>query len=148
MSRIDVVRSDMMKAMKAGEKEKKNALSALLTALKNAAIDKRSDLTEQEEDSIVLKEIKLLKESIESSPADRTEFIEECKFRISVIEAYAPKFMTEEEIKTVIHGVLTDLGITEPTAKDKGKIMKELMPKVKGKADSSLVNQLVGELLQ
>ncbi|WP_310605227.1 GatB/YqeY domain-containing protein [Anaerosporobacter sp.] len=148
MSKIDVVRGDMMTAMKAGEKEKKNALSALLTALKNAAIDKRSDLTAEEEDSIVLKEIKSLKESIESSPADRTEFIQECQFRIDIIQAYAPVFMSEDEIQAIIQGVLEELGITEPAAKDKGNIMKNLMPKVKGKADSSLVNQLVGKLFE
>lgn len=146
MSKIDVVRSDMMAAMKAGEKEKKNALSALLTALKNAAIDKRSDLTQEEEDSIVLKEIKVLKESIESSPADRTEFIEDCQFRIDVMQAYAPVFMSEDEIKATIQGVLDELGITTPAAKDKGNIMKNLMPKVKGKADSALVNQMVSKL--
>ena len=146
MSKIDVVRSDMMAAMKAGEKEKKNALSALLTALKNAAIDKRSDLTQEEEDSIVLKEIKVLKESIESSPADRTEFIEDCQFRIDVMQAYAPVFMSEDEINATIQGVLDELGITTPAAKDKGNIMKKLMPKVKGKADSALVNQMVSKL--
>lgn len=51
--------------------------------------------------------------------------------------------MDEEEIKTVISSVLSDLELTTPTAKDKGKIMKELMPKVKGKADGKLVNELV-----
>lgn len=146
MSKIDVVRSDMMAAMKAGEKEKKNALSALLTALKNAAIDKRSDLTQEEEDSVVLKEIKVLKESIDTSPADRTDFIEECQFRIDVMQAYAPVFMSEDEINATIKGVLDELGITSPAAKDKGNIMKNLMPKVKGKADSALVNQMVSKL--
>lgn len=146
MSKIDLVRSDMMAAMKAKDKAKKDALSALLTALKNAAIDKRSDLTEDEENSIVLKEIKTLKESIDSAPTDRTEFIEECKFRIGVIENYAPTFMSEDEINATIQGVLNELGITTPEAKDKGKIMKALMPKVKGKADSTQVNALVSKL--
>ncbi|WP_167959285.1 GatB/YqeY domain-containing protein [Anaerosporobacter faecicola] len=146
MTKIDQVRSDMMAAMKAGEKEKKNALSALLTALKNAAIDKRSDLTTEEEDSVVLKEIKVLKESIDSSPDDRKDFIDECQFRIDVMQAYAPVFMSEEEIQATIQGVLSELGITTPTAKEKGMIMKTLMPKVKGKADSSLVNQMVSKL--
>lgn len=125
MSKIDVVRSDMMAAMKAGEKDKKNALSALLTSLKNAAIDKRSDLTPEEEDSVVLKEIKVLKESIDAAPADRKEFIDECQFRIDVMQAYAPVFMSEEEITATIQGVLSDLGITAPTMKDKGNSVKE-----------------------
>lgn len=148
MSKIEVVRGDMVKAMKAGEKEKKDALSSLLSAMKNAAIDKRSDLTEEEENAVVLREIKLLKESIESSPADRTDFIAECNFRISVMNEYAPVFMSEDEVKAVVSEVLAGLGISQPTAADKGKIMKELMPKVKGKADGKVVNEVVAGLLQ
>lgn len=77
------------------------------------------------------------------TPADRAEIIAECRARIAVLEEFAPKMMDEEEIKTVISSVLSDLELTTPTAKDKGKIMKELMPKVKGKADGKLVNELV-----
>ena len=73
MSNIDEVRSAMMAAMKAKDKERKDALSALLTALKNKAIDKRADLTEEEETQVILKEIKQLKETIEMTPADRTD---------------------------------------------------------------------------
>lgn len=120
----------------------------LLGALKNKAIDKRGDLTEAEENEIVLKEIKQLKETLDSAPADRTDIIDQCKFRIQVYEEFAPKFMTEEEIKTTIQQVLDKLGLTEPTAKDKGKIMKELMPLVKGKSDGKVVNALVSEFFQ
>lgn len=148
MSKIDVVRSDMVAAMKAGEKEKKEALSLLLSALKNKAIDKREDLTEEEENTVVLKEIKQINETLELTPADRTDIIEQCKFRIQVLEAYAPKMMGEEEIKTVIKEVLSSLSIDIPTGKDKGRIMKELMPKVKGKADGKLVNEILGSMMQ
>ena len=77
MSKIDEVRSAMMAAMKAKDKERKDALSALLTALKNKAIDKRADLTEEEETQVILKEIKQLKETIEMTPADRTDILAE-----------------------------------------------------------------------
>ncbi len=143
MSKIELIRSEMVAAMKSKNKERKDALSMLLGALKNKAIDKRSDLTEEEENEIVLKEIKQLKETLESSPADRTDIIDQCNLRIAVYEEFAPKFMTEDEIKVTIQQVLDKLGITEPTAKDKGKIMKELMPLVKGKSDGKVVNQLV-----
>ena len=128
----------MVKAMKAGDKERKNALSMLLSALKNATIDKRSDLTEEEADVIVRKEIKQTQETLDTTPAERTEIIEECKFRIAVYEEFVPKMM-----EAVIKETLTELGIDAPTVKDKGKIMKVLMPKVKGKADGKLVNQLL-----
>ena len=91
MSKIDEVRSEMMAAMKAHDKERKDALSALLTALKNKFIDKRADLTEEEENEVVLREIKLAKETIDTTPADRTDIIDECKARITVFEEFAPK---------------------------------------------------------
>lgn len=147
MSKIEEVRKAMVEAMKAKDKDTKDALSALLTALKNKAIDKRADLTEEEETQVIMKEIKQTKESLEMTPADRTELIEELKKRIAVLETFAPKMMDADEIKSIISGVLADLGIDNPTAKDKGRIMKELMPKVKGKADGKLVNEIVGAII-
>ena len=147
MSKTDEVRKAMVEAMKAKDKDTKDTLSLLLSALKNKAIDKRAELTEEEEVQVILKEIKQTKETMELAPADRTDIIEECKKRIAVLENYAPKMMGEDEIKAIITGVLADLGIEAPTGKDKGKIMKELMPKVKGKADGKLVNDILGSYM-
>ena len=143
MSKIDEVRADMVKAMKAGDKESKETLSMLLAALKNKAIDKRSDLTAEEETQVILKEIKQTTETLEMTPADRTEIIDECNKRLAVLEQYAPKMMDEAEIRAVIDATLSEVGIEAPEAKDKGKIMKVLMPKVKGKADGKLVNDIL-----
>lgn len=143
MSKIEEVRSAMVAAMKAGDKPTKESLSMLLSALKNKAIDKRADLTEEEEIQVVLKEIKQTKETLEMTPADRADIIDECTRRIAVLEQYAPKLMDEEEIRHMINATLSELGIDSPTAKDKGRIMKVLMPKVKGKADGKLVNQMI-----
>lgn len=148
MSKIDEVRSAMVAAMKAKDKDTKETLSSLLAALKNKAIDKRADLTEEEEIQVIMKELKQTKETLEMTPADRTDIIEECQKRIAILEQYAPKLMGEDEIKEVISSVLSNLGIETPTAKDKGKIMKDLMPQVKGKADGSLVNQILMGMLQ
>ena len=131
MSKIDEIRSAMVAAMKAGDKERKAALSFLLSSLKNKAIDKRADLTEEEEGQVILKEIKQLKETIDMTPENRTDLIEEAQKRLAVLEEYAPK-----------------IGIDTPTAKDKGKIMKELMPKVKGKADGKEVNQILAGMMK
>lgn len=148
MSKIEDVRADMVKAMKAGEKDTKETLSMLLAASKNKAIDKRSDLTEEEEIQVILKEIKQTKETLEMTPADRTEILEECQKRLAVLEQYAPKMMDEAAIKEVITDTLAEAGIETPTAKDKGKIMKVLMPKVKGKADGKLVNDILMSFMQ
>ncbi|HIX67930.1 MAG TPA: GatB/YqeY domain-containing protein [Candidatus Anaerostipes excrementavium] len=148
MRMIDVIRKEMIAAMKNKDKERKNALSMLLTALKNAQIDKREELTEAEENGIIAKEIKQTKETMDSCPADRTDIIDECKARLAVLEEFAPEQMNEEQIRAEIDAVLSELGIDAPTMKDKGNVMKNLMPRVKGKADGKLVNQLVGEKLQ
>ena len=148
MSKMDAVRAAMYEAMKNKEKERKDTLSLLLGALKNKYIDKRADLTEEEENEVIKKEIRQTKETMELAPADRTDIISQCKERLAVLEEFAPVEMSEEAIRAEIASVLNALGITEPSAKDKGKVMKELMPRVKGKADGSLVNKLVGEILK
>lgn len=147
MSMIDEVRSQMMEAMKNKNKDRKDALSMLLSALKNKAIDKRADLTQAEEYEVVKKEIKQTRETMELAPAERTDIKEACEIRLAVYQEFAPEEMSEESIRAQVKEVLEVLGITEPSGKDKGKVMKELMPRVKGRADGSLVNKIVGEML-
>ncbi len=148
MSKIDVVRKAMMDALKAGDKPRKEALSLLLSALKAKFIDKRADLTEDEENAVVYREIKEAQETLDTTPPDRAAVIEECKLRIAVYGEFAPARMDEDAIRAVIRKTLAGLGIDQPTAKDKGKLMKTLMPKLGGKADGAVVNRLVGEVLQ
>ena len=147
MSKIDEIRAEMVKAMKNKDKDRKETLSMLLAALKNKAIDKRADLTPEEEFEVVKKEIKQTKETMDLAPADRTDIIDQCKARLAVLSEFAPEEMSEDAIRAVIQEVLTGLGIEKPTGKDKGKIMKELMPKVKGKADGKVVNQVLAGIL-
>ncbi|MDE7445490.1 MAG: GatB/YqeY domain-containing protein [Lachnospiraceae bacterium] len=147
MSMIDEVRAQMMEAMKNKNKDRKDALSMLLSALKNKAIDKRADLTQAEEYEVVKKEIKQTRETMELAPAERTDIKEACEIRLAVYQEFAPEEMSEESIRAQVKEVLEVLGITEPSGKDKGKVMKELMPRVKGRADGSLVNKIVGEML-
>lgn len=148
MSKIDTVRAAMMQAMKDKNKERKESLSMLLSALKNKAIDKRADLTEEEENAVVLKEIKQCQEAIDTAPAGREDVIQENTARIAVYQEFAPRMMGREKIAAVVDQVLTELNLSAPTAKEKGLIMKTLMPRVKGKADSALVNQVLTSRLQ
>ncbi len=147
MGKIDTVRAAMMQAMKAHDKERKEALSLLLAALKNKAIDKRADLTEEEENAVILREMKQCQESIEQANG-RADIVAENTLRLKVYAEFAPQMMNAAEIAAVINAVLAELGIDAPTAKDKGKIMKALMPRIKGKADGALVQQVLGTLLQ
>lgn len=121
MTKIEFIRGEMMAAMKARDKKRKDVLSMLLTALKNKAIDKREDLTTEEEDQIILKQIKQTKETLEMTPADRTDIIEECEYTIKVLEEYAPKMMSEDEITAVIKEVLSELAIEDTDSKRQRK---------------------------
>lgn len=148
MSKIDVVRAAMVEAMKAKDKTRKDSLSMLLSALKNAEIDKREPLTEDEANAVVKKEIKSTQETYDLAPADREDIRSEAAARIAVYKEFAPEDMSVEQIKEVIAGVLAELGIDAPTPKDKGAIMKVLMPRVKGKADGKVVNQTLAEMMK
>ena len=148
MSKIDAVRAAMVEAMKAKDKARKDSLSMLLSALKNAEINKREPLTEEEENAVVKKEIKQTQETYEMAPADREDIRSEAAARMAVYKEFAPEDMSAEQIREVISAVLSEMGIENPTAKDKGAIMKVLMPRVKVKADGRLVNETLASMFR
>lgn len=148
MTKVDVVRKAMMEALKAGDKPRKEALSLLLSALKAKTIDKRADLSEEEANAVVYREIKEAQETLDTTPADRADVIAECRLRMAVYAEFAPARMDDEAIRGVIEETLAELGLSEPTAKDKGRLMKALMPKVRDKADGAAVNRLVGTYIK
>ncbi len=141
-----MVRKAMTDALKAGDKPRKEALSLLLAALKNKWIDKREDLTEDEENAVVYKEIKEAQETLDTTPADRTDIREEARFRMEVWSAFAPERMGEEDVGALVAAVAQELG-GGLTVKDKGRLMKALMPRLKGKAEGGLVNRVVDAML-
>lgn len=148
MSKTDVIRAAMMEAMKQKDKPRKDSLAMLLGALKNAEIDKREPLTEDEANAIIKKEIRQTQETYDTAPESRTDIREEALARMEVLKEFAPVDMNADQIKEVITGVLDSLGIEAPTGADKGKIMKVLMPLVKGKADGKLVNEILQSLMK
>ena len=143
MALMDDVRVGMMAAMKNKDKVRKDALSALLAAMKSKAIDNKGELSDDDAIAVVAKEIKQLKETMDTAPESYVEVKEECAAKIAVLSEFMPKQMDVEEIKEVIAGVLASLGLEKPEAKQKGIIMKNLMPLVKGKADGKLVNEVL-----
>ena len=134
----------MIAAMKAKEKARKDTISGLIAAVKKAAIDEgcRDDIPEAMVDAVILKELKTANEQIETCPADRTELLEEYKAKAEVITEFAPKQLSEEEIKAVLTEKFADVIAT----KNKGMIMKSVMGELKGKADGKLINRIVAEL--
>ena len=143
---MEQLQKDMIAAMKAKDKPRKEAISSLVTAVKKAAIDAgcRDDIKEDMVDQVILKELKTVKEQIDTCPAEREDLKAEYQFRYDVIQEYAPSLMSEEEIRNFIMEKFADI----VAQKNKGMIMKNVMPELKGKADGKLINQVVAKLCE
>lgn len=141
---IEVLRKDMVAAMKAKDKPRKEAISSLVSAVKKAAIDEgcRDDIPAELADRVILKELKTVKEQIDTCPDARADLKAEYQFRYDVIAEYAPKLMSADEVKAYIQEKFADLIAT----KNKGPVMKAVMGELKGKADGKVINQIVAEL--
>ncbi|MDE5777777.1 MAG: GatB/YqeY domain-containing protein [Lachnospiraceae bacterium] len=141
---FETLQKDMVTAMKARDKARKDSISSLVSAIKKAAIDEgcRDDIKEELVNRIIMKELKTVKEQIDSCPADRTDLLEEYQERFNVINEYAPAMMSKDEVKTFIEEKFADV----IASKNKGMIMKSVMPELKGKADGKVINEVVGEL--
>lgn len=142
--KFEVLQKDMIAAMKAKDKARKDAISTLVSAAKKIAIDEgcRDDISEEIVDRAILKEIKSVKEQIDTCPADRTELLSEYQTRYDIMSEYAPKMLSEAEVEAVITGKFAEVLAT----KNKGMIMKAVMGELKGKADGKVINQVVSKL--
>ena len=143
---MDQLHKDMIAAMKAKDKPRKEAISSLVSAVKKAAIDAgcRDDIKEDMVDQVILKELKTVKEQIDTCPAEREDLKAEYQFRYDVSQEYAQSLMSEEEIRNFIMEKFADI----VAQKNKGMIMKNVMPELKGKADGKLINQVVAKLCE
>lgn len=141
---LEVLQKDMVAAMKAKDKPRKDAISALVSAVKKAGIDAgcREAIPSEMVDQVILKEMKTAKEQIDTCPDERAELKAEYQFRYDVIASYAPKLLSAEEIRAVLQEKFADVLAT----KNKGAIMKAVMAELKGKADGKVINQVVAEL--
>lgn len=138
------LQKQMIAAMKAKDKVRKEAISSLVSAAKKVAIDEgcRDDISEEIVGRVILKEMKTVKEQIDSCPDSREDLKAEYQARYDVIAKYAPKQMDAAEIKTYLEEKFADVLAT----KNKGQIMKAVMADLKGKADGKVINQVVAEL--
>ena len=141
---FEKLQKDMIAAMKAKDKARKDAISSIISAVKKAAIDEgcRDNITPELTDRVILKELKTVKEQIDTCPAERAELKAEYQFRYDVINEYAPSLMSAEEVRAFLMDKFADVLAT----KNKGQIMKAVMPQLKGKADGKVINQTVAEL--
>lgn len=143
---LSVLQKAMMEAMKAKDKERKDSIAVLVSAAKKVGIDNgcRENIPEEMVDQAILKEIKSVKEQIETCPADRTELRAEYENRLKVMEEFAPKLLSAEEVEAILTEKYADVIAT----KNKGQIMKAVMADLKGKADGSVINGVVAKLCE
>ena len=141
---FSTLQKDMVAAMKAKDKVRKEAISSLVSAVKKVAIDEgcRDDIKADLVDRVILKELKSVKEQIDTGPAERAELKAEYQTRYDIINEYAPQLMSAEEVKSCIQEKFAEVLATG----NKGQIMKAVMGELKGKADGKVINQVVGEL--
>ncbi|HIS26680.1 MAG TPA: GatB/YqeY domain-containing protein [Candidatus Pullilachnospira intestinigallinarum] len=141
---FETLQKDMVAAMKARDKVRKDGISSLISAVKKAAIDQgcRDDIQPQLVDQVILKELKTAREQLDTCPDSREDLKAEYQARYDIINEYAPSLMTAQEVKAFLEEKFAEVLAT----KNKGQIMKAVMPQLKGKADGKVINQVVGEL--
>lgn len=142
MSLMNDIQGQVKEAMKAGDAKRRDALRLVYNALKNEYIEKREDLTPEEEITILTREAKKRREAIEAyTQAGSPERAEQEAYELEIIDAFLPAGLTEEDVKKMIDELVAELQIT--SKKDLGKLMKALMPKIKGRFDGKEAKRLV-----
>lgn len=131
--------------MKDHDKVRKDAISTLVSAAKKLAIDAgcREDIPDDMTDQAILKEIKSVKEQIDTCPDSRAELKAEYEARLKVFEEYAPKMLSADEVEAILKDNFADV----IASGNKGQIMKSVMPELKGKADGKVINEVISKLL-
>lgn len=146
MSLLEQLTNDMKEAMKAKDKVTLGVVRMVKSSVSNEQIKLGHDLTADEELAVLSREMKQRVEELESyKDADREDLAEEIQGQIDVLKRYMPEQMSEEEVVAVVKETIAEVGASSKA--DLGKVMGDLMPKVKGKADGKLVNQTVQSLL-
>jgi len=148
MSILKKIEQDIVQAMKAGQKDVVSTLRMAKSAINNVLIDKnKKELTDAETIDVLQKQLKKNAESLEMYiKGSRQELADKEKIEMEILKKYLPAQLSEDEIKALAEQAVAKSGASTPA--DTGKVMKELMPQVKGKADGKLVNQVVQKLLK
>ena len=147
MSVKERVQKDRIAAMRDGDSARRNALGLLLAAIKQEEIDSQTTLDDEGVLAVLMKQAKQRRESIaDYEKAGRTEMAAGEQAELAIIESYLPQQMGRDEIARMVDEIIAEMGITD--AKGMGQIMGTLMPRLKGKADGRLVNEVVRERLQ
>ena len=146
--KLETIQESIKIAMKTHATLEVETLRSVVAAVKKAAIDRQCEITEKLVDEMLLKEVKIIKEQIETCPATRPEMLEEYEHRLMIVENFAPKLVTDPiEITAMVEATLVKAGVDIETA-NKGQVMKAVMPVLKGKVDMKIANQIIATLLK
>lgn len=146
---LEKLQSEMIKAMKSGDKFRKGVISTVIAQIKNAAIDKRcrDNITEDMVNAELLKAKKITQEMISTCPESRVDLLEDYKKQMEIICEFAPTLITDEDqIKIIVLDFASENDI-ELTRNNRGKFMGIISKCLKGKVDMSVVNKVVGGIL-
>ncbi|NPV42913.1 MAG: GatB/YqeY domain-containing protein [Firmicutes bacterium] len=147
MSLKDRLLNDMKESMKNKDKDRLSVIRMARAAILNAEKEKMRELEEGEVIEVLAREVKQRKESLpEFEKGNRPDLVEKIQKEIDVLMEYLPKQLTETEIEDIVRQTIMELGVN--SLNDMGKVMGKLMPQLKGRADGSLVNKIVKQLLQ
>ncbi|MGZ4122289.1 MAG: GatB/YqeY domain-containing protein [Tumebacillaceae bacterium] len=147
MSLTERLADDMKQAMKDKAKVRLSVIRMVRTSIKNAEIDQKTTLSDDEVIAVLNRELKQRRDSLQAfESAGRQDLVEEVKQEIEVLIDYLPAQMSEDEVRAIVKEVVAETGATGKA--DMGKVMSALMPKVKGRADGKLVNTIVSQELQ
>lgn len=146
MSLSERLFEEQKKAMKGQDKLRLNLIRGLRSELKYAQIAKKEPLCEEEEQAVLLREVKRRKEALaDYERANRPSLLQELQAEIEILASYLPEQLDEEELEALVRQAIDQVGAV--SKKDMGKVMKVLMPTIRGKADGSLVKKIVDNLL-
>ena len=147
MSLKEQLTNDMKEAMKAHEKERLAVIRMVRGAVKQQEIDGKTELDDEGVIAVLSKEIKMRKDSLEEfQKGGREDLVAKTQAEIDFLMPYMPAQFSEEEVRGLVKAAVEQTGAS--TAKDMGKVMGALMPKVKGRTDGKLVNAIVREFLR
>ena len=147
MSLMEKLTADMKEAMKQGEKERLSVIRLVRGAVRQAEIDGKKTLSDDEIIGVITKEVKMRRDSIEEfERGGRSDLVEKTQTEIAILMPYLPAQLSPDEVRQLVETAVAEVGAT--TAKDMGKVMGVLMPRVKGRADGKLVNELVRSILK
>ena len=137
---------ELKQAMKSGDTVKRDTLRMLISSVKYAEIAKLAALTDADVLGVISKDVKRHQESIDAFKlGKRADLVAKEEAELAVLQSYLPKQLSRDEIVTAAKEVIVAVGAKGPG--DKGKVMQQLMPKLKGKADGKEINDVVTQLL-